>query len=141
MTLQLRLVLDTNVVLDLLLFCDASVTPIRHAIEQRHARCFATPDTLAELSRVLAYPEFELSSTAQTDLLNQYQTWLDQAPGVAHVQAKLPRCSDPDDQMFIELASAAAVDFLITKDKALLALGQHVRDFKILTPNAVAGLL
>ena len=49
----------------------------------------------------------------------------------------LPRCSDPDDQKFMELARNARADWLITKDKALLKLGRktmQVANFGIRTP-------
>lgn len=135
-----RVVLDTNVVLDLLHFLDATALPIRRAIDERRAQCYATPDTLAELGRVLSYPEFALVSSTQADLLMQYQSWVSLSSQTdAHV--KLPLCADPDDQMFIELAAAVKADFLISKDKAVLALRRHSVGFTILTPTEAARIL
>lgn len=54
--------------------------------------------------------------------------------------AALPRCRDPDDQKFLELARDGAADFLVTKDKALLKLRRISRDpggFRIVTPAAL----
>lgn len=137
-TLPWRLVLDTNVVLDLLHFADASVLPILHAIENHRARCYASQTTLAELRRVLTYPEFDLDASAQTALLTRYQSWCGEAHVVRATPQKLPRCSDPYDQMFLELAAAVPADFLISKDKALLALKRKVGAFKILSPAEAA---
>ena len=132
--------LDTNVVLDLLHFQDDTVLPIRRAIEARRAQCYASPGMLAELNRVLSYPAFQLTTMAQTDLLTQYQAWIN-FPDKAAAHKKLPRCADPDDQIFLELAAAVTADFLISKDKAVLALRRSVMGFKILTPAEAARMV
>lgn len=137
----LRLVLDTNVVLDLLHFADATVSPILNALETRSAHCCASAQTLDELRRVLAYPEFKIDTEAQTTLLTRYQAWIGLGEP-ASVHANLPRCSDPDDQMFLELAAATRANFLISKDKALLTLKRyHGLGFGILTPAEASALL
>ena len=130
--------LDTNVVLDLLYFSDPTVLPIRQAIESRRAQCCASPATLSELGRVLSYPEFDLDISAQTTLMARYHSWVTAAHTVVNVPPNLPRCGDPDDQMFLELAASVPADFLITKDKALLALKRSVRGFRIFTPEEAA---
>lgn len=136
----LRLVLDTNVVLDLLHFADAAVSPILNALETGSAHCCASVETLNELRRVLAYPAFQLDETTQTTLISRYQTWVCLAQG-ASVSAPMPRCSDPDDQMFLTLAAATQADALISKDKALLALKHHAGlGFSILTPHEAGSL-
>ncbi len=51
----------------------------------------------------------------------------------------LPRCSDVDDQKFLELARDARADVLISKDKALLKLARKTMQaglFNILPPEA-----
>ena len=50
---------------------------------------------------------------------------------------KLPRCRDPDDQKFLEVARDARAHLLVSKDKALLELVRGRRKslpFRILTP-------
>lgn len=96
---------------------------------------------MAELSRVLSYPEFDLDVSAQSALMTQYQSWIDTTHTVVGIFTKLPRCADPDDQMFLELAASVPADLLITKDKALLALKRSFSDFKILTPEEAALIL
>lgn len=137
----LRLVLDTNVVLDLLHFADAAALPILNALETRSAHCYASAETWDELRRVLAYPEFQLDEVAQSALLMRYQTWVCVAV-LSSATAKLPRCSDPDDQMFLQLAASIQADILVSKDKALLALKAYAGlGFSILTPTEVGALL
>ncbi len=61
----MRLVLDTNVVLDLVVFRDPGAEPLRSAIEARRV-LLTTAECLAELRRVLAYPECKLGRFAVT---------------------------------------------------------------------------
>jgi predicted nucleic acid-binding protein len=47
----------------------------------------------------------------------------------------VPRCSDPDDQKFIELAAASRAQGLISKDRAVLKLRRRCAPyFRIMTP-------
>ena len=49
------------------------------------------------------------------------------------------RCSDPDDQKFIDLAIGERVDTLVTRDKALLRLARKAADrygVRVCTPQA-----
>ncbi|HZX32967.1 MAG TPA: putative toxin-antitoxin system toxin component, PIN family [Rhodocyclaceae bacterium] len=137
---MLRLVLDTNVVLDLFHFADPMAFPILAAIEAGRAGCFADGAGLDELSRVVAYPEFKMSPAAGTALVERYR-------GIAALVEpgevpKLPQCRDRDDQKFLELAMRSQADLLVSKDKALLKLkGRTNLPFRIVTPAAAAVLL
>jgi putative PIN family toxin of toxin-antitoxin system len=127
------LVLDTNVVLDLLHFDDAMARPLRHALEDGRVRCVVTQATLEEWRRVLAYPEFGLDAARQAGLLARYQA-LSEMVEAAGAPAGLPNCSDPDDQKFLELAAAARVQGLVSKDRALLKLRRRCAPyFRIMT--------
>ncbi|MFN7550915.1 MAG: putative toxin-antitoxin system toxin component, PIN family [Pseudomonadota bacterium] len=56
----------------------------------------------------------------------------------------LPRCKDPDDQKFLELAARCAARVLVTRDDSLLRLsrrGQAVAGFIVLPPLAAVALL
>ncbi|MBS1196968.1 MAG: putative toxin-antitoxin system toxin component, family [Proteobacteria bacterium] len=132
------LVLDTNVVLDLFHFADPMALPILKALETGKIVCWSDEATLAELERVLTYPELNLSNETAAMLLERYQK-LTRLVEVGNAPP-LPRCKDPDDQMFLELAARAKTSLLISKDKALLALaGKPGLPFQIMAPkNAVA---
>jgi predicted nucleic acid-binding protein len=56
------------------------------------------------------------------------------------VPASLPRCRDPHDQKFLELALAAQADALVTKDQALLELARRKLPFRIAAPQALGPL-
>jgi predicted nucleic acid-binding protein len=145
-------VLDTNVVLDLLHFDDPLARPLRQALLAGRLRCVVTEATLAEWHRVLAYPEFALDTRQQAALFAQYQALAERVDtgaeqtglphkgtpihyGLKPVWSRMPRCSDPDDQKFIELAAIGSVQALISKDRAVLKLHRRCAPlFQIMTP-------
>lgn len=134
---MIRLVLDTNVVLDLLHFSDPAAAPIRRALQEGKAACIGNAACRDELARVLSYPQFKIPEHEVRRILDEYTALAqpcDDAPGAT--LPPLPQCRDPDDQKFLELAQAAKADLLITKDKALLALSRKAGrlGLRILTP-------
>ena len=58
---MLRLVLDTNVVLDLFHWANTDAVPIMAALEAGQIECFADDRTLDELQRVLTYPQLKMT--------------------------------------------------------------------------------
>lgn len=138
---MLRLVLDTNVVLDLLYWCDPASTTLLEALNNGSARALTDRRCYEELLHVLRIDRFSLEPAAQQALARRYRE-LCQWHETATIPARsLPRCKDPDDQKFIELAQAASADLLVTKDKALLAIGrrrQALGRLAIVAPEAAS---
>lgn len=139
------MVLDTNIVLDLVVFDDPLARPLRAAIEAGSVTLLADAAGLAELRRVLAYPEFKLDDTAQADAYAWYASRVETCDAAgAPPSAGLPRCRDPDDQKFLELAWSANAAWLVTKDKALLELARRVAKlgrFSVTPPGTLIGRL
>lgn len=132
-----RLVLDTHVWLDWLAFDDPSVAPLKEALAADRAEIFMDAPCEAELERVLGYPIGKAvpAKAVQAARLAEARRIVrrpDRALGDGE-RASLPRCKDPDDQKFLELALAARVDVLLTKDRALLALARRV-PFQVVSP-------
>jgi putative PIN family toxin of toxin-antitoxin system len=136
---MLRLVLDTNVWLDWLVFRDPGLKPLRDAHAAGKVEIFTDDACEAELARVLAYDlgRHSIDAGTQAACLSQFKI-LSKNIRPGNIGA-LPRCSDPDDQKFLELAASARADALVTKDAALLQLRRRA-PFRILTP-AELGLL
>lgn len=123
-----RLVLDTNTVLALWMFRDPALAALREWIEAGGCRLYSRADALEELRRVLAYRQFGLNEAEQAQLLSAYRKRLAAASdALPHsiTPAALPRCRDPDDQKFLEIAQSSAASHLLTRDKALLRLRRH----------------
>jgi len=145
-------VIDTNVVLDLFHFDDLAARPLRLALEDGHVRCVVSDSTLAEWRRVLAYPEFGLDVARQAALFARYQALAETVDlvgadvglphkgtpihyGLKPVWSRMPRCSDPDDQKFTELAAAVRAQGLVSKDRAVLKLRRRcVPYFRVMSP-------
>ncbi|MFC0402116.1 putative toxin-antitoxin system toxin component, PIN family [Paraburkholderia rhizosphaerae] len=129
-----RIVLDSNVWIDILVFDDSHTRPIRAALE-RGALC-ALIDTrcLAELTYVLDYPQFAkraIDKEAALATVARLARLIEPAArDDAGVAPPLPQCKDRDDQKFIELAHAGHAHWLISKDRAVLKLARRIaRDF------------
>jgi putative PIN family toxin of toxin-antitoxin system len=116
-----RVVVDTQVLLDWLVFADASTARLAAAIMGGHVSWIAEAGGLAELryvaqSKALApyLPRIENIDDAVARHCQQLSTPLARSCGLV--------CRDVDDQCFIDLAIAAQARWLISRDKDLLAL-------------------
>jgi uncharacterized protein len=133
-----RLVLDTNVVLDCLVFRDPAVRNLMTAIEARSVQALVHPVTLDELQSVLAYPQCRLDAAEQQQVIDRYlglATLAAMPEGFSRESLLLPtdfpRCRDHDDQPFLALAYHARAEGLVTKDKLILKLRKKVRKFGV----------
>jgi putative PIN family toxin of toxin-antitoxin system len=147
-----RVVLDTNVWLDWLVFDDPGIVPIRNAVGTGRVELYLDAVCEAELVEVLArgFAKRTLDEAAQAQCIAQCRRLakrIDTTNGVpafagttvsawAGARAALPVCKDPDDQKFLEAALAAGAQFLVTKDRALLELAKRRSrlPFRILAP-------
>lgn len=134
----MRLVLDTNVWIDWLVFDDPSIAPLKAAHQHGRIHIVVNEACLEELNEVLAYPEFRLDDAQKKNHLAEVDrcTIRHAAQRPARPTA-LPRCSDPDDQKFLTLARDAAADRLLTRDKALLKLNRRLKGagFRVESPS------
>ena len=137
-----RIVLDTNVCLDLFLFHDAQCAALLAALQAGAVQAVTRADCRDEWRRVLHYPQLPIDDdsrpmvSAAFDALIQY---LPPAESTAPAGVALPRCADPDDQKFMELALATGARWLLSKDNELLKLdrrAQAAAQFSILLPQA-----
>lgn len=133
------LILDTNVVLDWVAFADPRVQPIAQAIERGRLRLATSVACLQELRRALGYAQVKLDAAAQALAYARYAAHAAIADLPQDAAAPdLPRCEDPDDQKFLELAWHAHASHLLTRDKALLKLARRAAQlgrFRILAPE------
>jgi predicted nucleic acid-binding protein len=122
----IRVVLDTNVFLDCWLFGDPSALPLKAAIEAGRVIAVRSAATDTELRDVLARPVFGLSAASAEARFAQWCAHALLFDGPAPAAPGI-RCTDPDDQKFLDLALAVRARVLFTKDKALLATARRAR--------------
>lgn len=119
-------VLDSNVWVDIVVFDDPLARPIRTALAAGQLDAVISPSCREELRRVLAYPQFARFAVDIDAVLVWVDTVTRVLDPVAGNAPRLPRCSDADDQKFLELAQAAAARYLVSKDKAVLKLRRRM---------------
>ena len=89
---MMRIVLDTNVVLDLFHWANVDAVPIMAALEAGRIECLADARTLDELQRVLTYPQLKLTPEMIAERWARYSALV---KVVADGDAPpLPRCKD-----------------------------------------------
>lgn len=137
---MLRLVLDTNIWLDWLVFDDPGIKVLQKMVTAGEAEIVINAGCEAELLRVLAYPlqKWTLDADRQKHCLAACRAVAQAVETPCTIS--LPACADPDDQKFLELAAGSKARYLLSKDRALLALAQRKPPlpFHIVTPQTFA---
>jgi predicted nucleic acid-binding protein len=113
-------VLDTQVVLAMWWFADPRVQALAAAVEGATLHWWTTTAMRAELAHVLGRLPPRPDGTGPRDVLERLDRWSSLVPAAA----VLPhlRCSDPSDQMFVDLAVERRAAWLLSRDRALLRL-------------------
>jgi putative PIN family toxin of toxin-antitoxin system len=128
---EIRVVLDTNVLVSALLFAG----PIGRLVSlwrERRIVLLLSKDVFIECLRVLAYPKFKLSGEEIKALVEEYV--LPFAEMVTVAEASVVIREDPADDKFLALAAAGRAHDIVSGDKHLLALREY-RGVKIVTPR------
>lgn len=123
------LVLDTNIVLDLLVFADPATALLRTLLQSGALGWIATAPMRGELERVLAYghiaPRVAFYGLDTARVLAAFDAQVRCVPVAARVPGAT--CKDADDQPFLDLAAAHSA-VLLSKDKAVIALRKRLRN-------------
>jgi len=131
-----RLVLDTNVVIDWLVFDDPFMNPLRHGVRDGRIVVLTHPPAIGEVRRVLGYRQLKLDPDRQLAVFARYQ---EQATAFAMpadfsltqlmLPGGFPRCRDRDDEHFLALAYHAKADALVSRDNAVFGLKSRAAKF------------
>lgn len=127
-----RIVIDTNVLLDLLFWKNPTAAPLAEALQENRLVAIFDDEALWEAAEVLGRPAF----LADDELIfARLAAWAEQAERVpieaidARRETLSVRCRDPLDQKFLTLAVAGNARWLATKDKLLFKAGKKLRRF------------
>ena len=123
----MRVVIDTNIALDLLVFDDPAQGALREALAAGALEWIVTAAMRDELARVLGYPLIARRLQAGGRRAEAVLAAFDAGtPSIRRVPARAPCvCSDPDDQVFIDLAVAHGAR-LLSKDRAVLSMRKRL---------------
>ena len=135
--MQTTLILDTNVVLDWLVFADPLLQPFQSAVSNQRVVLLTHPIALNELQRVLNYPNLKLSAEVAAQVMASYASHTVAATvpeGFSNdywlLPHGFPRCSDADDQIFLALAYHGNA-VLVSRDHAVLKLKKRAVKFGV----------
>ena len=126
-------VLDTNVVLDWLIYQDKRIAPLIEALHAGQMRLASDEPCVLELIDVLSREKIRATAELRHSALEIYRSTAHMVAGAALFDAppdavaritpqQLPQCRDPDDQKFIELAVRCEARVLVSRDKELLRM-------------------
>ncbi|MBC3884883.1 putative toxin-antitoxin system toxin component, PIN family [Undibacterium griseum] len=133
-----RIVIDTNVCLDLFVFQDQRWNVLREELNNQQLQAVTRSDCRDEWLAVLKYPHLPVTPDTLAPICQQFDDLITCVSPVSLGHIRLPVCSDKDDQKFLEIARDTQAATLITKDKALLKLAKKMRNagmFSIETPE------
>jgi predicted nucleic acid-binding protein len=133
-------VLDTHVALEGLVFGDVRVAPLFAAITAGRLRWLVAPPMRAELVRVVSGRSLSARVADADAAMRRFDALALTVEPPPAIAGRTPRCTDPDDQVFVDVALAYGARWLLTRDRALLALRRAAarRGLDILVPEAWA---
>ncbi len=119
--------------LDVFVFRDAAAAPVLAALQAGQAGWFATAAMREELARVLHYPKVAPRVAFHGHSADAVLALFDRHAVLVAAPAKAPvTCSDPDDQIFVDLAVDRRA-LLLSKDRAVLALRKRLARLDVAT--------
>lgn len=126
-----RIVLDTNIVLDLFVFTDPATQRLASLLERGALRWIAAPAMRSELARVLTYPHIAARLQVGANTANAVLAQFDaRVTLVAAATKSAFTCKDADDQQFIDLALAHQA-LLLSRDRAVLCMARRLRSLGV----------
>lgn len=129
--------LDTNIVLDLLLFSDPATQALKQALASAKIQWLSTQAMRDELERVLSYPKIMARlAVTELDAAKVLQRFDAQARLVEVAPKASVTCRDADDQKFIDLAVQHQA-MLLSKDRAVLCMKKRLFTLSVRAQTAL----
>jgi putative PIN family toxin of toxin-antitoxin system len=118
-------VLDTNVILEAWVFANPDSVALFEAVSTRTLTWLATREMREELVDVLARGLGPRWPADWETLQERWHSHAVERPTEASKPAQWPRCTDRDDQKFVDFALQQKARWLISRDRAVLKLASR----------------
>jgi putative PIN family toxin of toxin-antitoxin system len=137
MTADLRVVLDTNVVVSAMLL---PLSIPRQALDRamQKGRPLISVATTTELSEVIHRPRFDKYLSEEERI--EFLTTLVHEAELVNVMERVTDCRDPQDNKFLALAVSGRATHIVTGDSDLLVL-YPFRGIMVVSPSAFLALV
>jgi predicted nucleic acid-binding protein len=120
------IVLDTNAVLDWLYFADPRCAALAEVVATGRMRWIASASMRDEIEHVLGRGSLGTKwPDGAASVRDGWQRWATTVDAVATAAPLALRCSDLDDQKFIDLALDSRAVALLSADRAVLRLARR----------------
>jgi predicted nucleic acid-binding protein len=117
-------ILDTNILLDILVFDEQKAHPLREALDSQYIDAVATQRTIDEFADVISRAQFGLNEQSQSEILKQWLSWC-RVMADESIENAPWKCKDRDDQIFINLSYTLRPSILLSKDKQVLKIAKR----------------
>jgi predicted nucleic acid-binding protein len=123
-----RIVLDSNAVLDWLYFRDPRCSALAEAVTTTRVQWIANAAMHDEIEHVLGRDRLGAKwPDGMASVRAGWQRWATMVEGAAPAAPAALRCTDVDDQKFVDLALDARAVALLSADRAVLRLARRAR--------------
>ena len=130
---NIPVILDTNILLDLIIFKDISVEKLQVLFEKNKIYFLFSIETVNEFKRVINYEKFKFSEIQKNKFIKELNYLIGNTDVFDLNISELPVIvRDPDDHKFIELAYQTKTKYLLTKDNDLLKIKKKLIDYGII---------
>jgi predicted nucleic acid-binding protein len=132
---KIRLVIDTNILLDIVYFNDQRVQDLKSKIESNELEIRVMLENLGRISRCTSRPQFFKSQEIY------YQQLEDTKKYFQFEKLPIPmsafKCKDKDDQIFIDLAVLKAPCWLLSKDLEVIKLSKRLKNVGVMVSQTI----
>lgn len=119
-----RIVIDTNILLDIVYFDDPRIQNLKKALENNQVEAWSCDLIWAEFLDVLKRPLFYSNEANYQRIAEQARTYFQIE--TTNIASSPFKCKDKDDQVFIDLAVLKAPCWLISRDNEVLKLAKRL---------------
>ena len=137
---MLEVVIDSTVFVSALLTRGGVAAQLIQHAKDGVFLCYLAEEILAEIQRVLHYPELleRYRYTAQD--IQEFCQVLRETAALVTDLPQLAIVRDPNDDMIVACAVVAQASYIVSRDKDLLSLGEY-ESIVIVTPETFMGIL